>query len=537
MTNSRHSPHPGPPQWTRKPGLSETVDRLLRPLDWLFNRLSGSALNPLYQTGTVGVVAFVVLLVTGIYLFIFYETDAPWASVQVISAAPFGAWIRRTHRYAADVFVVAVVLHAIKMFASGKFWGPRSWAWRTGVMLLGALVLCGVSGFWLVWDALAQHTALAAAQMIDPLHVLPQSLASFFAGLDPVPRSFFFALLFVHVCLPLGLMLLLMMHLLRLSKPPLWPPRPLLLGAVIGLGIAAAVLPLPQVPEASVLRIWSKLPLDWLYLFWVPAAHGGAGMLWLLSLGTTALLLAVPKWFAPKQDIPVSTLDSNLCTGCATCYEDCPYTAITMIPRPNPDPRKSPLVSSIDPLKCVGCGVCAGSCAPMSVGPPARRGRDQLALLQEAWQTVAATPPRIVVFACRNGVEPALSDDKLPPNTWIWSADCTGSVHAAMVEFVLRQGASGVCIATCPSRDAGCRLGPNLVRDRMLHGREAELRPTVDVRRLSIVDAARTEPDVVRAAIMELESVIDNLDNADLRELREWDPTCEPADPDEVLAR
>ena len=57
------------------------------------------------------------------------------------------------------------------------------------------------------------------------------------------------------------------------------------------------------------------------------------------------------------------------------CSFDCPYGAIDMIRIPERDHE----VARVDPTVCVSCGICAGSCAPMAVGPPERRGRDEVA--------------------------------------------------------------------------------------------------------------------------------------------------------------
>ena len=53
--------------------------RLLAAADALVNRLYGSSLNPLYQSGTIVVALLLVLLATGLCLVFFYRIGAPWA--------------------------------------------------------------------------------------------------------------------------------------------------------------------------------------------------------------------------------------------------------------------------------------------------------------------------------------------------------------------------------------------------------------------------------------------------------------------------
>ena len=98
-------------------------------LDAAATRLHGWRWNPLHQSGTVAFALLLVLIVTGLYLLIFYRIGAPWASVQRIDADPLlGRWIRSLHRYASDVMVLAIAAHALRMFARVTVDFPNRWA-------------------------------------------------------------------------------------------------------------------------------------------------------------------------------------------------------------------------------------------------------------------------------------------------------------------------------------------------------------------------------------------------------------------------
>lgn len=58
------------------------------------------------------------------------------------------------------------------------------------------------------------------------------------------------------------------------------------------------------------------------------------------------------------------------------------------------------MVAIVDPSLCVSCGICAGSCAPMSVGPPGRMGRDQLPRVRAFLAEHEPGPDRVVLAAC-----------------------------------------------------------------------------------------------------------------------------------------
>ena len=72
--------------WRRMPlPLVRVTERfarqLLRPADALGNRIYGWRSNPLYQSGTIVVALYLVVVVTGVWLVFFYKVGAPWESV------------------------------------------------------------------------------------------------------------------------------------------------------------------------------------------------------------------------------------------------------------------------------------------------------------------------------------------------------------------------------------------------------------------------------------------------------------------------
>jgi quinol-cytochrome oxidoreductase complex cytochrome b subunit len=101
--------------------------RVLARLDTAVNRLYGSRCNPLYRSGAATAALIVLLLVTGLYLLLFYRVGAPYESVARITGQVWlGRWVRSLHRFAADAAVVTATIHAIRMFAQGRSWGPRT---------------------------------------------------------------------------------------------------------------------------------------------------------------------------------------------------------------------------------------------------------------------------------------------------------------------------------------------------------------------------------------------------------------------------
>ncbi len=483
------------------PAAAGLLRALLAPLDRLFDRIYGSRWNPLYQSGNLVTLFLAVSLATGLYLFLFYQIAAPYASVERIENDLFlGSWVRALHRLSAELAMVALVVHLLRKLLQGHAHGPRALAWVSGVFLLGTVLLCGWTGLVMVWDAQALEIADLGARLVDLVPVLSQPLARSFDGSAPVPSSFFFMNLFLHVALPLGLAALLWLHVSRVARPTWLPPKPIRRFALAALAIAAALVPAGLAPEADPLALPGRVPLDLLYAFWLPVARRVSPAVHLaLWVGAFLLLAAAPWWWRPRRAIRASTVDPDRCTGCESCWRDCPYEAIAMVPRTTGLAR-SATVARVDPARCVGCGICAAACAPMGVGPPGATGRDQLAELRDFLAGVRASGREVLVLGCGNGLA-ARPAPLAGEGVLVRAVGCAGSIHTSTVEIALRHGLGGVFLLTCPSRDCRFREGPKWLAARVFEGREAELHDRVDRRRVAVAAFSVSEAAAARREI------------------------------------
>ena len=461
------------------------------------NRLYGWRGNPLYHTGVLAAALFAVVLVTGVYLLFFYRIGAPWESVARISRDVFlGSWIRSFHRYASDACVVAVLLHAFRMLVQRRTWGPRVLAWVSGVVLLGLVLICGWTGYVMVWDIQGQVIAREGARWFDALPVFSEPISRAFDGSKPLPGAFFFLNLFAHVALPVGLGAVLWVHVARVARPVLLPPRALSLTVLAALGVASAVLPAALGSRADPFATAGRAPYDVFYSFFLPITQPlPAGLVWALIGAIGGGLVLVPWLMRPRaaRRPPPSVVDERLCTGCEQCWKDCPYEAIQMVERTD---GRWGLVARVNPDVCTSCGVCAGSCAPMGVGPAGRTGRDQLAAVRAFAAERLAEPGAVVVVGCDR------SAGRAAPGAPVFPVTCAGNLHSSTVEYLLRAGAAGVLVVSCPPRDCWSREGVKWLEERLFRGREAELHDRVDRRRVRVVYAAEAEANLVAAALV-----------------------------------
>jgi ferredoxin/coenzyme F420-reducing hydrogenase delta subunit len=483
--------------------LESGARSVARVLDALVHRVYGWRWNPLHQSGALAAWLLLVLAVTGSYLLVYYRVGSPARSVQGIAADVWvGAWMRTVHRYATDAFVVAALLHALRLVGQARGWGPRARAWITGVFLFGVGMACAWTGFVMAWDTFGIRLAVEGARLFDVLPVLSEPVGRIFAGDRPVPEAFFFLNLFVHIALPLLMGAGLWLHVSKVARPALAPPPRLRWGITAILIAVSVAVPAPLGPAADPLRLPAETPLDLATAWWLPLTENAAPWLvWTVALAGTVVALLIPRMTRRPRtgSWTPSVVDPRLCTGCDQCTQDCPWEAITMVPR---DDDRPSLVALVDPALCVSCGICAGSCAPMGVGPPGRTGRDQLSDVRLNLAPAVRSAPldsRVVVVCC--GQAPASLRARLgKAGARLHEIPCVGGLHSSVVELLIRNGAGGVMIAGCPPRDCVGREGPKWLEQRLFHDREAELQPRVDRRRVRVVTAAAGLDDATVSA-------------------------------------
>ncbi len=478
----------------RSPG--RLLRRAIAAADSGFDALYNWSGNPIYQSGALTVAFLVVLLVTGTYLLFVYRIGSPYESVARVAADPWlGRWIRSLHRFTADAAVLAAAVHALRMFAQRRRWGSRTLAWTTGLFLLGLILVCGWTGFVMVWDVFGQALAVEGARFLDLPPIFSEPLGRMFVGERPLPGAFFFLNLFLHIALPIGLGIVLWLHVSRVARAKLLPPRRLMWGSIAALTVVSLVWPIGIAPAASAFHFPSSIPIDLLYAGWLPfTVNLHPGVVWLAGIAIGAVFILVPLWSRPSREEQPSpsVVDPRLCTGCTQCMLDCPWQAIEMVPR---DDGRATLVAQVDPDRCVSCGICAGSCAPMGIGPPERTGRDQLARVRELVAARNPGPRDVVIIACARGAG-GLAEPH-DPAMLVIPTECAGNLHSSVVEYLVRSGAGGVMVASCPPRDCWNREGATWLEARLFHGREAELQARVDRRRVRLVYAGALERRLV----------------------------------------
>ncbi len=479
------------------------VKRIYLALESWFNLSFGNDWNPLYHLGTLSFFLFWVILVSGIYLFIPFHgsLDGAYASVEYMTHEQwYAAGIMRSlHRYASDAVVVTILLHLFKEFASGRYRGFRWFSWVTGVPSLWMVVTLGITGYWLVWDELAQYVAVGSARLMDALPIFSGAMTRNFVSGGMTDR-FFILIEFLHLLgQPLLLLFMLWLHVKHLSNVNIHPPRGLAVGTLIALLVLALYKPALSHAPADLASVPRELHLDWYYLNVYPLLeYWPAGQVWILTLSITLLLMLLP-WLPPKREGPKAVVDLDHCNGCGLCFDDCPFDAITLQPRT--DGARFEHEVAVNPSLCGACGICAGSCPASN---PFRMAREELRTGIDMPQFSADEmrrrtreaigemhgEVRILVYGCEHGLDVTrLQRDDTRGIRLI----CSGMLPPTLVEYALKQGADGVMVVGCRQNDCYFRFGNRWLLARFAGTRKPALRGRAERKRIRVHGGA--EPD------------------------------------------
>ncbi|MFD9189831.1 cytochrome bc complex cytochrome b subunit [Streptomyces phaeochromogenes] len=195
--------------------LAKTQMRKVFPDHWSF------------MLGEVCLYSFLILILTGVYLTLFFEpsaaevvyngsyeplngiimTRAYESTLDISFDVRGGLLIRQIHHWAAIVFVAGMLVHMMRVFFTGAFRKPRELNWLFGWTLLFLGIITGLTGYSLP-DDLLSGTGLRFAQgAILSVPIVGTYLAFFLFGGEFPGHDIISRLYPIHVLLLPGIML------------------------------------------------------------------------------------------------------------------------------------------------------------------------------------------------------------------------------------------------------------------------------------------------------------------------------------------
>lgn len=168
-----------------------------------------------FMLGEIALYSFVVLVLTGVFLALFFDpstaettytgsfapmhgesTSAAYSSaLQLSFDVRAGLLMRQTHHWAALVFLASIVLHLCRIFFTGAYRRPREINWLVGVTMLILALLNGFTGYSMPDDQLSGIGLRIIYSAVESVPVVGADLAFLaFGGEFPadqtIPRMF-----------------------------------------------------------------------------------------------------------------------------------------------------------------------------------------------------------------------------------------------------------------------------------------------------------------------------------------------------------
>ncbi|MFN8158119.1 MAG: cytochrome bc complex cytochrome b subunit [Candidatus Nanopelagicales bacterium] len=175
-----------------------------------------------FMLGEIALYSFLILLLTGVYLTVFFKPSmtevvyhgsyAPLEGVPMSEAYASaldisfdvrgGLLIRQIHHWAALFFMAAMMVHMFRIFFTGAFRKPREFNWVIGGSMIIIGLLEGFAGYSLPDDLLSGVGVRIVAGIIESIPVVGTYLLFFifggqYPGNDFIPRLYSFHILLV----------------------------------------------------------------------------------------------------------------------------------------------------------------------------------------------------------------------------------------------------------------------------------------------------------------------------------------------------
>jgi quinol-cytochrome oxidoreductase complex cytochrome b subunit len=179
-------------------------------------------LNLSFCFGGITFFLFLMLAATGYFMTLYYA-PLPGQAYQAVShityEIPFGRIVRGVHFWSANLMMVTIFLHMIRVFIYGAYKKPRELNWITGVLLLALVLAFGFTGYLLPWDQKAYWATKVGTSMFRTVPFVGEYALKIMRGGDDLGALTLLRFYSLHVIfLPTATICLLVGHFFMIRK-------------------------------------------------------------------------------------------------------------------------------------------------------------------------------------------------------------------------------------------------------------------------------------------------------------------------------
>ncbi|NOR57705.1 MAG: cytochrome bc complex cytochrome b subunit [Sulfurimonas sp.] len=205
--------------WLNQRLAVEKVEKVMASEYWIPKNI-----NFLWAMGMVLVITFALLVVSGIFLLMYYvpTVDGAFYSVNytIMREVGFGWLWRHVHGVAASVVFLIIYIHMFTGIYYGSYKKGREMIWISGMLLFIAFSTEAFSGYMLPWGQMSYWAGMVITNLFSGGSLHADGLVEWIRG-DYVPAQAFIGRFFMlHVLLvPLAIMGLIGLHFAALRIP------------------------------------------------------------------------------------------------------------------------------------------------------------------------------------------------------------------------------------------------------------------------------------------------------------------------------
>jgi len=181
-------------------------------------------INFLWAMGVVLIILFKLLIISGIFLLMYYKPDVNLAFDSVnytIMQEVENGWLwRHIHGVAASAIFLVIYIHMFTGIYYGSYKKGREMIWLTGMALFGMFSAEAFSGYMLPWGQMSYWAAQVITNLFGAIPVIGDGLVVWIRGDYAVADATLTRFFMLHVLLlPLAIIGLIVVHFYALRIP------------------------------------------------------------------------------------------------------------------------------------------------------------------------------------------------------------------------------------------------------------------------------------------------------------------------------
>ena len=188
----------------------------------ILDRPVPKGLNVSFCFGGITFFLFLMLAASGYFMTIYYvpSPDHAYQTVDYITyEIPMGSVIRSVHYWSANLMVVTIFLHMIRVFVYGAYKNPREINWMTGVLLFFLTLAFSYTGYLLPWDQKAYWATNVGTSIVATVPFFGEYASKIIFGGPNLGAMTLVRFYSIHVMfLPIATLVLLVGHFAMIRK-------------------------------------------------------------------------------------------------------------------------------------------------------------------------------------------------------------------------------------------------------------------------------------------------------------------------------